>query len=60
MCGGDLWEFSAKKAMKIAADCCIYTNHNFTIEQIDVAQRSLEDVKQAAVLSVSEPCPASS
>jgi len=42
--------------MKIAADCCIYTNHSFTIEQIDVAQRSSEDVKQAAVLSVSEPC----
>ena len=46
--------------MKIAADCCIYTNHNFTIEQIDVAQKSLEVVKQAAILSTSEPCPTSS
>lgn len=44
-------EAIAKKAMKIAADCCIYTNHNFTIEQIDVAQKDLEDVKQTAVLS---------
>ncbi|EFJ04914.1 hypothetical protein SELMODRAFT_431977 [Selaginella moellendorffii] len=24
----------ARKAMKIAADCCIYTNHNFTLETI--------------------------
>lgn len=46
-----VWESAAKKAMKIAADCCIYTNHNFTIEQIDVAQKDLEDVKQTAVLS---------
>ncbi|KAG0627723.1 hypothetical protein M758_2G223200 [Ceratodon purpureus] len=53
-------EAIAKKAMKIAADCCIYTNHNFTIEQIDVAQRSSEVVKQAASLSTSEPCPTTS
>jgi len=26
----------AKKAMKIAADICVYTNHTFTIESIDV------------------------
>ena len=48
--------------MKIAADCCIYTNHNFTIEHIDVAQiRSSEVVKQAAALSTSEEtCPTTS
>ncbi|GBG59064.1 hypothetical protein CBR_g24408 [Chara braunii] len=28
-------ESIARKAMKIAADTCIYTNHNFTIETID-------------------------
>ncbi|KAI5058148.1 hypothetical protein GOP47_0026318, partial [Adiantum capillus-veneris] len=27
-------EAIAIKAMKIAADCCIYTNHNFTLERI--------------------------
>jgi ATP-dependent HslUV protease subunit HslV len=25
----------ALKSMKIAADTCIYTNHNFTIEELD-------------------------
>jgi len=27
----------ARKAMKIAADICIYTNHNFVVESLDVA-----------------------
>lgn len=31
--------FAAKKAMNIAADACIYTNHNFTIETIEVRPR---------------------
>ncbi|MCO5563625.1 hypothetical protein L7F22_017272 [Adiantum nelumboides] len=30
-------EAIALKAMKIAADCCIYTNHNFTMERIITA-----------------------
>nr|PNR40855.1 hypothetical protein PHYPA_018258 [Physcomitrium patens] len=50
-------EAIAKKAMKIAADCCIYTNHNFTIEQIEVAHtRSSEVIDQAASLSSTDPC----
>ena len=32
----------AKKAMTIAADTCIYTNHNFTTETLDSKQQ-LED-----------------
>lgn len=28
--------YAAKKAMTIAADACIYTNHNFTVETIEV------------------------
>ncbi len=32
----------AKKAMTIAADTCIYTNHNFTTETLDSDQQ-LED-----------------
>lgn len=25
---------TAKRAMTIAADCCVYTNHNFTVETL--------------------------
>ena len=32
----------AKKAMTIAADTCIYTNHNFTTETLD-AKKDLDD-----------------
>lgn len=32
---------AAKKAMTIAADACIYTNHNFTVETVDVRACSL-------------------
>jgi hypothetical protein len=38
--------------MKIAADCCIYTNHNFTIERIEAA--SSEVVREAASMSASD------
>lgn len=27
----------AKKSMKIAADTCVYTNHNWTIEELEAA-----------------------
>jgi ATP-dependent HslUV protease subunit HslV len=41
--------------MKIAADCCIYTNHNFTIERIEAASsRSSEVVREAASMSASD------
>ncbi|UAT42931.1 ATP-dependent protease subunit HslV [Anaplasmataceae bacterium AB001_6] len=33
----------AKKAMTIAADICIYTNHNFTIEVIDTDCENVKD-----------------
>ncbi|XP_024523343.1 uncharacterized protein LOC9637040 isoform X1 [Selaginella moellendorffii] len=42
----------ARKAMKIAADCCIYTNHNFTLETIKVTPRSPDVDDQAATISV--------
>jgi ATP-dependent HslUV protease subunit HslV len=45
-------ETIARKAMKIAADCCIYTNHNFTIERIEAA--SSEVVREAASMSASD------
>ncbi|KAJ7523580.1 hypothetical protein O6H91_18G055100 [Diphasiastrum complanatum] len=46
-------ETIAYKAMKIAADCCIYTNHNFTIERISVSStRSPEAESQAASISI--------
>lgn len=32
----------AKRAMTIAADTCIYTNHNFTTEMLD-AKKDLDD-----------------
>lgn len=32
-------ETIVKKAMDIAADICIYTNHNFTIESIDAKEK---------------------
>jgi ATP-dependent HslUV protease subunit HslV len=48
-------ETIARKAMKIAADCCIYTNHNFTIERIEAASsRSSEVVREAASMSASD------
>jgi len=33
----------AMKAMKIAADTCVYTNHNFTVETMDC---TVEDIKK--------------
>jgi hypothetical protein len=53
--GGGLGFVAARKAMKIAADCCIYTNHNFTIERIEAASsRSSEVVREAASMSASD------
>eukprot|EP00216_Chloropicon_sp_CCMP2111_P006555 CAMPEP_0198242856 /NCGR_PEP_ID=MMETSP1446-20131203/21800_1 /TAXON_ID=1461542 ORGANISM="Unidentified sp, Strain CCMP2111" /NCGR_SAMPLE_ID=MMETSP1446 /ASSEMBLY_ACC=CAM_ASM_001112 /LENGTH=210 /DNA_ID=CAMNT_0043926493 /DNA_START=125 /DNA_END=757 /DNA_ORIENTATION=- len=37
----------AEKAMNIAADTCVYTNHNFTRESINVDQQS-EDPKEGS------------
>ena len=31
---------AANKAMKIAADACIYTNHNFTVETISTNEEA--------------------
>ena len=31
----------ARKAMKIAADLCVYTNHNVTIEIIEAEQETI-------------------
>ncbi len=38
---------TAKRAMKIAADSCVYTNHNFTIETLgyDEEEKPGEDGK---------------
>ncbi|KAL3680878.1 hypothetical protein R1sor_023834 [Riccia sorocarpa] len=48
-------ETIARKAMKIAADCCIYTNHNFTIERLTSATpRSSEVDREATTLSTPE------
>ncbi|KAH8954046.1 hypothetical protein BDL97_08G059300 [Sphagnum fallax] len=45
-------ETIARKAMKIAADCCIYTNHNFTIERIEAASSEVVvSQPQVALLS---------
>ncbi|BBN15009.1 hypothetical protein Mp_6g16250 [Marchantia polymorpha subsp. ruderalis] len=45
-------ETIALKSMKIAADCCIYTNHNFTIERLtSTTARSLEVDRDATKLS---------
>ncbi|KAL2621190.1 hypothetical protein R1flu_001395 [Riccia fluitans] len=45
-------ETIARKAMKIAANCCIYTNHNFTIERLTSAtSRSPEVDREATTLS---------
>lgn len=45
-------EAIAQKAMKIAADSCIYTNHNFTIEKIDTSVTETSKVdKQTPVIS---------
>jgi len=32
----------ARKSMQIAADICVYTNHNFVVEVIDEAKPSAE------------------
>ena len=39
---------SAKKAMKIAADTCIYTNHNFTIDSLPSKAAQEEGTEAAA------------
>jgi ATP-dependent HslUV protease subunit HslV len=31
-------EAIARKAMSIAADMCVYTNNNFIVETLDIAQ----------------------
>ncbi|CAI5520683.1 unnamed protein product [Closterium sp. Naga37s-1] len=37
-------EAIVKKAMRIAADCCIYTNENVTMEQITMEQITMEQI----------------
>ena len=44
----------AKKAMTIAADICIYTNHNFTVEILG----ENDNASQPAPLQASSPGPA--
>lgn len=53
----------ALKAMKIAADTCVYTNHNFVIETLDCRPEELqksEEKKPDASLPASKPTEASS
>ena len=38
-------EAIATKAMNIAADMCVYTNHNFIVETIDIDEKAKEEVK---------------
>lgn len=38
----------AKKAMGIAADCCVHTNHNFTFETIGAAAEGSAAAQAAA------------
>lgn len=38
----------ARKAMNIAADMCVFTNHNFVVETIDVAAPSEGEAAVAA------------
>ena len=35
---------TAERAMNIAADCCIYTNHNFSVQKLE-AERGLEQIE---------------
>lgn len=32
----------ARKAMRIAGDMCVYTNHNLTVEILDPAEKKTE------------------
>lgn len=41
-------EAIARKAMNIAADMCVFTNHNFIVETIDVAAPSEGEAAVAA------------
>jgi hypothetical protein len=51
---------AALKAMKIAADSCIYTNHNFTMEKIEASTRKLDSPSQDSQgASISSNSPAS-
>jgi len=36
----------AMKAMQIAAEICIYTNNNITLEELDFSERSSEEAKE--------------
>lgn len=46
----------ATKAMKIAADACIYTNHNFTVEEIRSEAADTAKAGQAATAQTKPNC----
>jgi len=35
------------KAMQIAAEICIYTNNNITLEELDFSEESSEEAKES-------------
>lgn len=57
-------ETIALKAMKIAADSCIYTNHNFTMERIETLSQITSEVDSESPVpdnnSLDSPCGSSS